>query len=288
MMPGSFLYELPSSAVEAAELLRDGVQVMGGGTWVVPALNQGVSQPEMIVDLRRAGLSGIEQDGDTIRVGATCTYTDLMTSKLIEEELPLLKTMALGVTGGRQILNQGTIGGSIAAARPSSDAPAVVVALGGRVVVVGPNGGRVLDAGTFFAGPEKTILGSDEIVVALEFSSARGVSVGYSKLKHGASSWPIVTAAAVLRNANAAGWSATSVTLGGIAGAPLSVDLGDCLADGQLDEAAVRAAIADQVDMIAAPWSDVIASAEYRCAVAPVVGLRAMRIAVDGTDRGMA
>jgi CO/xanthine dehydrogenase FAD-binding subunit len=288
MISASFLYETPSSAAEAAELLNVDAQLMGGGTWVVPTLNRGVRRPKMIIDLRRAGLSGIEQDSETVRVGATCTYADLLMSPLVETELPLLKTMALGVTGGRQILNQGTIGGSVAAARPSSDAPAVVVALGGRVVVVGPNGGRVVDADTFFVGPEKTTLGSNEIVVALEFSSARGLRVGYSKLKHGASSWPIVTAAAVLRDANAAGGPAVTVTLGGLAGAPLSVDLGDCLVDRQLDEDRARMAIAEEVDMIEAPWSDVIASAEYRRAVAPVVGVRAARMAASSTAAGPA
>jgi len=34
----------------------------------------------MIIDLRRAGLGGVEQNGDTVRVGATCTYSDIMMS----------------------------------------------------------------------------------------------------------------------------------------------------------------------------------------------------------------
>src|SRR5882757_2752056 len=288
MISASFIYETPSSAAEAADLLNAGAQVMGGGTWVVPALNHGVRQPKVIIDLRRAGLGGIERDGDTVRVGATCTYADVLTSSLVATELPLLKTMALGVTGGRQILNQGTIGGSVAAARPSSDAPAVVVALGARVVVISPDGGRVIDADTFFVGPEQTTLGSNELVVALDFATARGLHVGYSKLKHGASSSPIVTASAVLRGANGAGWSAATVTIGGIAGAPLSVDLGDCLESGELAEDRVRMAISRQFDTIERPWSDVIASAHYRRAVAPVVGVRAIRMAAGSADTGAA
>jgi CO/xanthine dehydrogenase FAD-binding subunit len=288
MISTSFRYETPTSGQEAAELMNDGAQLMGGGTWVVPSLNNGGHQPKTIIDLRRAGLNGIDLDGDTVRIGATSTYSDVMTSQLVETELPLLKSMALGVTGGRQILNQGTIGGSVVAARPSSDAPAVVVALGARVVVLGPDGGRVIDADTFFVGPEQTALGSNEVVVALEFTSARGLHVGYSKLKHGASSWPIITAAAVLRGANGTGWSAATVILGGVAGIPLSVDLGDCSVDGQLDEERMRMAIADHVNRLETPWSDVIASAEYRRAVAPAVGLRAVRMAASDTAGGLA
>ena len=284
MIGASFAYALPTSALEAARLLNADAQLISGGTWVVPALNSGVHHPTTVVDLRRAGLSGIDRDGETIRVGATCTYSDIIASQLIADELPLLKTMALGVTGGRQLLNQATIGGSVVAARPSSDAPTLVVALGARVVIVSLDGMRAVDAESFFVGPEQTVLANNEVVVALEFASAQGRKVGYSKLKHGASSWPIVTAAAVLRGAAGTAWSAASVTLGGIAGTPLVIDLGDCSVGGQLDETRVRVAIADQVDTVEPAWSDVLASAEYRRAVAPVVGLRALRIAAGGTE----
>jgi len=64
MISASFLYETPSSAAQAVDLLNVDAQVMGGGTWVVPALNHEVRQPKVIIDLRRAGLSRIERDGD--------------------------------------------------------------------------------------------------------------------------------------------------------------------------------------------------------------------------------
>ena len=57
-------------------------------------------------------------------VGATCSYADLLASDLVGRALPLLSLMAAGVTGGRQIQGQGTIGGSVVAARPQSDVPA--------------------------------------------------------------------------------------------------------------------------------------------------------------------
>ncbi|MCU1607782.1 MAG: hypothetical protein JWP46_4247 [Modestobacter sp.] len=278
MIPTTFAYEAPTSVAEAVALLGEDTQVIGGGTWVVPSLNRGDSRSAALVDLRRAGLGGISQDGDVIRVGATCTYAELLASELVATHLPLLRTMAAGVTGGQQILNQGTLGGSVAAARPSSDAPAVVVALGGRLLITGPDGERAVDAREFFLGPEHTVLGARDIVVALEFPSARGLRHGYAKLKHGHSSWPIATAAVILGAADS-GQPWATLALGGVAGTPVVVDITGELADDLLTENGMAAAARLAAERITEPWSDVLAPADYRRTVAPVLAVRAVRMA---------
>ena len=63
---------LPESAQEAVSLLGQGV-VIAGGTHAFPRL----APTDSIISLRRAGLSGVEQSGDTVRVGATTTLTEL-------------------------------------------------------------------------------------------------------------------------------------------------------------------------------------------------------------------
>jgi carbon-monoxide dehydrogenase medium subunit len=278
MIPSTFDYEVPTSVAEAVALLREGSQVIGGGTWVVPGLNRGDARCAAVVDLRLAGLGGISQDGDVIRVGATCTYADLLASDLVAAHLPLLRTMAAGVTGGQQILNQGTLGGSVAAARPSSDAPAVVVALGGRLRIAGPDGERVVDAREFFVGPEHTVLGPRDIVVALDFPSARDLRWGYAKLKHGQSSWPIATAAVILGPADGElSWA--TLVLGGVAGTPVVEDITGEPAARLLTENGMAAAARLAAERITEPWSDVLAPADYRRTVAPVLAVRALRMA---------
>lgn len=279
MIPARFSYQAPASVADAVALLGDDAKVIGGGTWVVPALDRGELQPATVVDLRRAGLGSISQDGDSIRVGATCTYTDVLASDLLATHLPLLQTMAAGVTGGRQILGQGTLGGSVAAARPSSDAPAVVVALGGRIVVAGPEGERTVDARDFFLGPERTVMGPRDLLVAMEFRSARRLSTGYEKLKHGQSSWPIATAAAVLERNGRGHRTAATVTLGGVAGTPVAVDLTEELAEHPLTEDVITAAARTVGEQMTEPWSDVLAPANYRRAVVPALAARALRTA---------
>jgi carbon-monoxide dehydrogenase medium subunit len=140
MIPGRFSYDVPDSATAVVDVLsRDpqGTVIIGGGTWVIPEMNHARRKPRRVVDLRRAGLSEITSEGDRIRIGAMCTYAQLLESELIDQHLELLSKVAAGITGGRQIVAQGTIGGSLCAARPQSDIPAALMAIGARAIVAG-------------------------------------------------------------------------------------------------------------------------------------------------------
>src|SRR4051794_27864840 len=59
---------VPESVDEAVGLLGAGT-LIAGGTHVVPR----AAPTESLVSLRRAGLAGIERDGDTLRIGAATT-----------------------------------------------------------------------------------------------------------------------------------------------------------------------------------------------------------------------
>jgi carbon-monoxide dehydrogenase medium subunit len=278
MIGARFTYAAPETAEEAVALVAtdpDGARIIGGGTWVVPELNRGESTPRLVVDLRRAGLGGVQANGG-VRVGATCTYAELLSSDVVAERLPLLRLMASGVTGGRQIHNQGTIGGSVVAARPHSDAPAAIVASGAEAVILGPQGERRCAVAELFAGPMRSSLGADEILLGLDVPTAGGAAYGYYKLKRGSSSWPIATAACLLGIDPDGACSSASLVLGGVAATPLRVDLdgmlvGQTVSDAAFDQAAQLAGAA-----VVEPWSDVLAPGAYRAAVAPVVARRAL------------
>ncbi len=279
MIPGRFTYAAPESIEEAVGLLAAdpaASRLLGGGTWVVPELNRGESRPRLVVDLRRAGLAQIEADGDRVRVGAMCTYSDVLASAAVAEVLPLLRRMADGVTGGRQIQNQGTLGGSVVAARPQSDAPAAVVALGGQAVIRGPAGERRCPPAELFAGPMRTSLASDEILVGFDFPRASDLAYGYYKLKRSSSSWPIATAACLLGLNEGGRCTSATLVLGAVAPTPTRVDLSGVLVGMPLSEGALSGAARVVGEAVTDPWGDVLAPAEYRAAVAPVVARRAL------------
>jgi carbon-monoxide dehydrogenase medium subunit len=280
VIPSAFDYASPVSVAQAVGLLGERSLVLSGGTWAVPAMNRGEARPSIVVDLRRAGLNRITLSGGTVRIGTTCTYADLLASDVVARHLPLLRAMAAGITGGQQILNQGTLGGSVAAARPSSDAPAVMVALDGRAVVASADGERRVKVRDFFRGPQRTALGDRDLLVALEFPTAAGLRSGYVKLKHGQSSWPITTAAVLLGPLDGQGQA--MVVLGALAGTPVVV--GGIRADSPVTE--VELATRQAVDSASDLWTDVLAPAGYRAAVAPVLAVRAWRkAAVPAEDR---
>ena len=73
-------YFLPRSLPEAVDLLgRHGpdLLVMAGGTVAMPLINEGISLPEVVMGLRRAGLDRLDRADGTLRIGATTTLTRL-------------------------------------------------------------------------------------------------------------------------------------------------------------------------------------------------------------------
>jgi carbon-monoxide dehydrogenase medium subunit len=283
VIPTTFHYAAPATVDELTALLAEdpaGSVVLSGGTWVVPSLNRGDLTPRCLVDLRRAGLSSVERSGDVIRVGATATYADLLASPLIGDELALLGLMAREVTGGPQIHNQGTLGGSLCAARPGSDAAAAVGTLGGVAVVAGPDAVRRIPLGEFLRDAFVTCLAPGEALIAIEFPVQPPGSSGYYKLKRGGSSWPIATAAALLRLDADGVCERAALTLGAVAAVPVPVPVEQILRGrrpepGLLDEAARFAA-----DRVGVPWDDELASGRYRATVSHVVARRALQRAL--------
>lgn len=279
MIAAALRYDLPRDLDEALALLSQDpatTRLLGGGTWLVPELNRGVVNADRrVVDLRRAGLGEIRADGDVIHVGATCSYAALEASELIASRLPLLHAMAVGVTGGRQIRNQGTIGGSVAAARPQSDAPGALCALDAAAVIAGPGGTRRVAVVELLSGAMRTTLRRDEILVGFEIEQPGG-GHGYHKLKRAAGSWPIATAAAILRLDGDGLIDRATLVLGGVCATPLVVPVADVMAGHRIDDDLIAAAAQCAADAVTEPWCDELATGRYRAAVAGPVAHRAL------------
>jgi CO/xanthine dehydrogenase FAD-binding subunit len=254
-------YTRPADVDGVTAALADGdAVVVGGGTMVVPEMTHGRVRPSAVVDLAKAGLAGVARDGDGWVIGAMTTYTELARSNV-----PLLAIAARGITGGPQIRNRGTVGGSASYANPSSDVPAVLVALGARMRLARRGGAREVPAAEFFAGAFRTAREPDEVLTAITVPGT-AAAAGYVKFKLVEGSWPIVTAAAL------AG-PTIRVVLGGAAAAPVAVEL---------ERASWRARLRSEVDrLLTEPWDDVLAPGHYRARIAPVIAARAVAGALE-------
>lgn len=259
--------------------------VVGGGTMVVPTMTHGHLAPTAIVDLVRSGLTGIaEEDGATV-IGAMTTYSSLLAGEWGREPghpLELLVQAASGITGGPQIRNKGTLGGSAAYANPSSDVPGCLVALDARVRLASSRGVREVPAAEFYLGAFRTDRRHDEVLCALVLPRGEATAWGYVKFKLVESSWPVVTAAAAVLPGGG-----LRVGVGGAADRPVRLDLPAPVQG--TDDPAWRTTVADGFARAlrargAVPVDDVLADARYRTDITPVIVARSVARALQGAQ----
>src|SRR4051794_40079997 len=117
---------LPESVQEAVGLLDAGT-LIAGGTHVMPRLGP----DESLVSLRRAGLSGIEEDGATVRIGATTTLAE------VGRRVPFLRS-AIESIASPSIRNLATVGGNLFVPQPHGDLAVCLLALDAQVEKQGP------------------------------------------------------------------------------------------------------------------------------------------------------
>jgi carbon-monoxide dehydrogenase medium subunit len=168
--PAPFDYLKPSSVDEALALLdhHPDAVVLAGGQSLLPMLNMRLATPSHVVDIGGlADLKMISLDDGRLRLGALVRHCDLATSPVVAGAAALLRDAALHI-GHPAIRNRGTIGGSLALADPAAELPACLLALGGRIEIVGPDGRRMVEAGDFFNGAFATALHPGELLCAVE------------------------------------------------------------------------------------------------------------------------
>lgn len=266
MIAHRFKYSRPRSAEEAAADLAqmDGHEtaIISGGTWVVPEMSHHLRKPELVIDLKSAGLAGVRAEAGTVVIGPATTYSQLAQSQHTPN---FLKKVVAGVTGGSQIRNRGTIGGSACYANPASDIPGALVTLKAALHLRSHASTRTVDALDFFLDANVTRLEPGEILESISIPSQEaGNLFSYEKFKTAQGSWPIVTVGCIASEVGAA----RRLVVGGAEATPFVVDL-----DGQEsgDEIAERVR-----DAMRQPWSDVFATGETRLHIACVMAQRAV------------
>jgi CO/xanthine dehydrogenase FAD-binding subunit len=166
----------PRSLGDAVKMLRDEGPLlpMAGCTDLYVALNFGTLRPTRFLNLWNLdALRGIEADGQTLRIGALTTYTDLITSGVIRRRLPMLAAAAREI-GGMQIQNRGTLGGNVANASPAGDTLPVLLAADAVVVLRSAAGTRRVPMTSFYVGYRQTAARPDELIMSFEIPAVRG------------------------------------------------------------------------------------------------------------------
>jgi CO/xanthine dehydrogenase FAD-binding subunit len=281
--PPRFDYHAPGSVDEAIGLLaRYGgdAKVLAGGQSLVPMLNFRLTRPAALVDVNRIpALAYVREDDGVLALGAMTRQRTIEFSPVVARRLPLLREATRWV-GHLPIRSRGTIGGSIAHADPSAEYPAVLTALDGEVVVLGPRGRRTLRAGELFETYLTTRLAPDELLVEVRLpASPEGAAYAFEEFARRHGDFAIVGIAALVVGEGDRCRTARLATAGA---GPVPVRLRaaeEILERDGLGEAAIEAAAARAAELVE-PDSDVHASADYRRHLTRVLTARALRRAL--------
>src|ERR1700691_5227179 len=184
----AFTFHRPQTVRQAAGLLakNEDAKLLAGGHTLLPTMKLRLAGPPQIIDMSLIeGLTGIEQSGRALTIGAMTTHNEVNNSPVVQEAIPVLAKLA-GMIGDPAVRHRGTIGGSIANNDPNADYPAACLAVGGTIVTTK----RKIVADEFFKGLFETALGEDEIITKVSFPIPK--KAAYQKFRNPASRFALV------------------------------------------------------------------------------------------------
>lgn len=268
-------YARPRTVDDALALLaeNEGARALAGGQTLINVMKQRAASPDLLVDLAALSeLRTIAVSGTTLELGAMVTLTALMRSSEVEVSRPILAEVAATVADV-QVRNRGTLGGNICVNDPTNHFPPLLVALDASMTIRSLEGERTISAEEFFVGVFETAVGEGDLLARISVPAGRGD--GMAGVTLGAHGTYIASAAASVVDGS---WR---IALGCVAAVPLrATAVEERLAAGELDEAAVRAAV-EGLGATLDPPADVHASADYRRSLAETSTIRAVLQAVE-------
>jgi carbon-monoxide dehydrogenase medium subunit len=283
MYPVPFEYHRAGSVQEAVELLArygDEARLLAGGHSLLPLMKLRLAEPKHLVDIRRTpGMSGVREEGGALIIGAATPYHVLEHSPVVGRRLPILSEAAAQI-GDPQVRNMGTLGGSLAHADPSADLPAVMLAAGAELRVIGPKGQRSIPADGFFLKLFTTALAPGEVLTEVRIPlPAAGTGGAYAKFPHPASRFAIVGVAAMVTVASRK-ITVARVAITGVGAKAVRASATEAALTGKATEASVVAAAAEKAAEGLSVRSDARMDPDYWRALAVTFTRRAVATAL--------
>ncbi len=174
-----FEFFTPSSMGEALDLLsryKNKASLLAGGTDLVVNMKEDVQVPDFVIDIKGIdALHRLEFKDNSLYIGATVTFTELLDASIVKEKFPLIwesvKTVA-----SVGIRNRATIVGNICSAVPSLDSGPALLVYEANVHIKSDKGEREIPISEWFMGPKKNALKPGEL--------ALGISIPFPDRKH--------------------------------------------------------------------------------------------------------
>jgi aerobic carbon-monoxide dehydrogenase medium subunit len=275
-----FRYERAESLHDACAMLRahgDGAKAIAGGQSLLPMVNLGLVEPEVVVDLSRVdGSRGVAEDDGHLRIGALTRHQELERDGLVREHQPLLAAAVRNV-GSPRIRVRGTLGGSLAHSDPAAELPLAMTLLGADYEVTDGESQRTMPAGEFHLSYFTTALAEDELLMEVRVPKlGPGWGWGFVEVSRRPGDFALVAAAALVRAVGTEVVEAR-VALGGVAERPVraaAVEM--AIAGAGPGDAADRVGPIEGIE----PVGDTGATSEHRRHLARVLVVRALEDAL--------
>jgi carbon-monoxide dehydrogenase medium subunit len=184
----AFTFTRPQTVRQAANILAkdEDAKLLAGGHTLLPTMKLRLAKPSQIVEMGLIeGLSGIEESGRSLTIGAMTRHADVNNSPVVQKVIPVLAKLA-GLIGDPAVRHRGTIGGSIANNDPNADYPAACLGLGATIIT----NKRRIKADDFFSGMFSTVLEQGEIITKVSFPVPK--KAAYQKFRNQASRFALV------------------------------------------------------------------------------------------------
>ena len=286
MKAAPFDYKRAESLEDALATLAEGdddAMILAGGQTLVPMMAMRFARPSLLVDINNVNaLQGIQDEGDSVRIGGITRQSDCLASPIIANQVPLL-AKSLPFIGHQQTRNRGTVGGSVAHGDPAAEIPLIAVALDAEISLRSRNADRTIAGSDFYDGPMSTVRVADECLTEIRFpvwTYGGRVGVGFEEVSERHGDFAIVAAAVQLELDQTGVCRRAAVAVGGVSGVPVRVTQAEAALVGSALDGDALAAAAERVDDAIDPADDAHATAGYRRRVAKKLVERAVHAAV--------
>ncbi len=278
-------YMKPQTAAEASDLLarnEGAARILGGGTDLLVQLRAGMTEPEMIVDIKHlTGMRDISAEDGGLRIGAGVSGQQLGEHEGARAMWPGV-VKACELIGSTQIQGRCTMVGNLCNGGPAADSVPAMIAAAAVARIEGPEGARDCPVEDFVTGPGKTVLGKGEFVSSV-FLPARPKAASDAYLRfipRTEMDIAVASAGASIELAEDGTIKSARIALGAVGPRVVLVpDAAAAITGSKLEDPAI-AAMVKACEAACNPIDDKRGTVAFRTTVAGVLAKRAAHIAM--------
>jgi len=164
------------SLQEALDILAsDSVIPYGGGTDLMKKPDENATY---LFLNKVTEMKCIVKDTTYIRIGAVCTFTEILESTIT----PAILKEAAALVAAPAIRNLGTVGGNICNGSPKGDCALIFFVTDSKLRLVSKRGERIIPMAEFYLGRNQTILEKDELLVEILMNKSGFENYYYKKV----------------------------------------------------------------------------------------------------------